>query len=196
MRSQEMKAILLSRTEYSEADYLLTALLQNGSKKSFFARGARKSKKRFPGGVLEPSHFVNLRWQEKGLEKLSVLQDAILLSDFRELRLSYERLQICFKILDRCLKVAKEDLEMEELFHLLGNTLKVLCNLENLEFFLIHFDFRLLQLLGILPENNAFQFWADQPIGSHSEIKVNNLSRSNLESQIRNFYKDSLELDF
>ncbi len=45
-----------------ESHLIIKGLNSEGSVLSFFARSALKSRKRFPGGVLEPGHYVEIEY--------------------------------------------------------------------------------------------------------------------------------------
>ena len=63
MSELQDRFIILKKMKYGESDLIIHALSSAGTKKSFIARAALKSKKRFGGGVLEPSHFVKLTYK-------------------------------------------------------------------------------------------------------------------------------------
>lgn len=77
-------AILLSRIDFGESDRILTLLTDERGKLSAFARGARKSRRRF-AGVLEPFSLVQVSLRaSRGT--LHQLDDATLLEGFDALR--------------------------------------------------------------------------------------------------------------
>lgn len=84
------KVFILKKTRYGEADLILQALTSRGARVSLFARAALKSRKRFGGGVLEPTHFIQAvyeEWQGRGGESpLLPLREATLLKGFEGLR--------------------------------------------------------------------------------------------------------------
>ncbi|MBR2980116.1 MAG: DNA repair protein RecO [Myxococcaceae bacterium] len=77
-------AILLSRVDFGESDRILTLLTEEKGKLSAFARGARKSRRRF-AGVLEPFSLiqVSLRSSRGALHQLD---EAALIDGFDGLR--------------------------------------------------------------------------------------------------------------
>lgn len=77
-------ALLLSRIDFGESDRILTLLTEERGKLSAFARGARKSRRRF-AGVLEPFSLiqVSLRSSRGALYQLD---EASLLDGFDALR--------------------------------------------------------------------------------------------------------------
>lgn len=129
--------IILKKVRYSEADLIITALSSKGEKKSFLARNALKSKKRFGGGVLEPTHYVKLTFQDReDRNQLNILEEAQLINDFSFLRTHYDLLEFSLQTLECIYKVSLEgDQNSEALYNLLGHTLKNLAqNQLNLDF--------------------------------------------------------------
>lgn len=118
--------IIIKKVRYSEADLIITALSSKGEKKSFLARNALKSKKRFGGGVLEPTHYVKLTFQSKEeRQQLNILEEAQLINDFSFLRSHYDLLEFSLQTLECIYKVSLEgDQNSETLYNLLGHTLK------------------------------------------------------------------------
>lgn len=118
--------IIIKKVRYSEADLIITALSSKGEKKSFLARNALKSKKRFGGGVLEPTHYVKLTFQSKeDRQQLNILEEAHLINDFSFLRSNYDLLEFSLQTLECIYKVSLEgDQNSEALYNLLGHTLK------------------------------------------------------------------------
>lgn len=68
-------ALVLSRTEYREADWIVTLFTDQSGKVSALARGARKSRKRF-GGSLEPLHTLRVEFSSRGGGELYTLHNA------------------------------------------------------------------------------------------------------------------------
>ena len=119
---------------------------------SFIARGALRSKKRFGGGILEPSHFVSLTYKPAAGEgQLNVLEEATLINDFAGLRKDYDRLELALHILECVSKVSQEgDLHSEFLFNLLGHTLKALEVAEDVLVLKMHFYLKFLLQQGVV----------------------------------------------
>lgn len=138
--------------KYSEADLIIHALSIHGEKLSLIARGAMKSKKRFNGGVLEPTHFVQLSFKQAHEEgKLHTLHEATLLNDFKKLRRNYDHLEFALQVLDTVSRVSQEgDKTSESLFNLLGNTLKAVEDCESLAPLKMHFYLKFLFQQGVL----------------------------------------------
>ena len=152
MNQQKDKFIILKKMKYGEADLILHALSSHGAKVSFIARSALKSKKRFGGGVLEPSHFVQLTYKPTAEEgKLNVLQEATLLSDFNGIRQSYDRLEFALHAVECVSRVSQEgDQNSEFLFNLLGHTLKATETAQDLLILKMQFYLKFLLQQGVM----------------------------------------------
>jgi len=119
---------------------------------AFIARGALKSKKRFGGGILEPTHFVQFTYKEAGAQgQLHVLNEATLINDFPGLRKTYEQLELALHILECVSKVSQEgDRHSDFLFNLLGNTLKVIETCEDPQVLRMHFYLKFMLQQGVI----------------------------------------------
>lgn len=144
--------IILRKMKFSESDLILHALSPQGEKLSFLARGALRSKKRFGGGILEPTHFVTLTYKvatQSG--QLNVLEEATLLNDFPELRKDYDKLELALHFLECVAKVSQEgDQDSEFLFNLLGNALKAAEATQDVLTLKMHFYLKFLLQQGVV----------------------------------------------
>ncbi|WII72952.1 DNA repair protein RecO [Bdellovibrio sp. 22V] len=152
MTQAKERFIILRKIKYSEADLILHAISTQGEKLSFIARGALKSKKRFGGGVLEPTHFVTFTYKMANEEgQLNVLQEANLVNDFPGLRTDYDRLDLALHILECVSKVSQEgDKTSDFLFNLLGNTLKAMETAQDPLIVKMHFYLKFLLQQGVV----------------------------------------------
>lgn len=146
------KFIILRKIKFSEADLIIHALSPRGERLSFMARGALRSKKRFGGGVLEPTHFVSFTYKEaKEEEGLHTLQEATLINDFAGLRTDYDRLDFALHIIECVNKVSQAgDVNSEFLFNLLGHTLRAAETSEDLLILKMHFYLKFLLQQGVV----------------------------------------------
>lgn len=119
---------------------------------SFIARGALRSKKRFGGGILEPTHFVALTFKQASQAgQLNVLQEATLINDFAGIRKDYDRLELALHALDCVSKVSQEgDRTSEFLFNLLGHTLKAIETAQDSLVLKMHFYLKFLLQQGVV----------------------------------------------
>lgn len=142
--------------KYSESDLIVHAISVHGEKMSFIARGALKSKKRFGGGVLEPTHFVQLTYKQTGEGgRLNPIAEASLINDFHKIRRSYDHLDLALTILDCVSRVCQEgDKHSESIFNILGNTLKAIETGEDVQLIKMHFFLKFLFQQGVLTVEN------------------------------------------
>jgi DNA repair protein RecO (recombination protein O) len=86
------RALLLRRTEYGEADLVLSLFTETFGKISVLARGARKSSRRF-GGSLEAMHTIEVGLEERPTSELFMLREARIAVPRMDLTSSLERLE-------------------------------------------------------------------------------------------------------
>ena len=160
------KAIVLKKTKYAEADLILTLLTPRGEKISCIARGALKSKKRFSGGVLEPTHFIEaqVKLSQKS-ESLSTLEGAQLIDGFEGLRKDYDRLDLALYLMDCVYHISQEgDSGSDALFNLTGHALKTLQGAGDLKRFKLHFMLKLLLQQGSLEPEDWMTAYLKMPM--------------------------------
>lgn len=152
MSDLQDKFIILKKTKYGEADLIIHALSMAGAKKSFIARAALKSKKRFGGGILEPTHFVTLTYKKpKTDDALNVLNEAVLIDDFKDIRADFDKLEFALFMLNCAYKVSQEgDFDSHFLFNLIGHSLRHLGKTANLQRFKLHFYLKFLFQQGVI----------------------------------------------
>lgn len=172
--------IILRKMKYSEADLILHALSTKGEKLSFIARGALKSKKRFGGGILEPSHFVQFTYKHSSEEgRIHTLAEATLINDFGKIRQDYDHLEFALHVLECVAKVGQEgDKNSEGLFNLLGNTLKAIETSQDVTILKMHFYLKFLFQQGVLtPESWMGPFLKTNIVDSNGLVEDKNLKR-------------------
>lgn len=152
MSEKQDRFIILKKIKYGEADLIIQALGSNGSRTSFIAKSALKSKKRFGGGILEPLHFVNLIYKETHESvQMKTLQEATLIEDFKEIRTSYDKLELALFILNCVSHVCLEgDQHSEFLFNLTGHSLRAVAKTENPAALKLHFCLKFLYQQGVI----------------------------------------------
>ncbi len=167
------KALILRATKYGEADLILHALTVDGEKISFLARGALRSKKRFGGGVLEPTHFVDIRFKKPMQEnKIATLEEAHLINGFEKLRESYDKVEMALSVIESLSKVSQEgDLHSEGLFNLAGHSLKSLEKTKDLKTFKLHFYLKLLFQQGVLEPESWMNPYLGTSMAEHDKIE-------------------------
>lgn len=170
--------ILLKKVRYGESDLIITGLSAEGEKKSFLARSALKSRKRFGGGVLEPLHHVKLTYSDRSdKHQLSVLEEAQVLNDFNLLKKNYDLLQFGLFAVECVLKVSQEgDNLSDSLYNLLGHCLKNLAS-EKLSYekhmpiLKIQFFLKLLANQGVLEQERWMPLFVNTPLSDFLKLE-------------------------
>ncbi len=146
--------LILKKIKYGEADLIIHALSQSGEKMSFLARGALRSKKRFGGGVLEPTHHVKLTYTSSPLSDINTLKEAQLLQGFEQIRTDYDKLDFALTALSFVAQVSMEgDSNSSTLYNLLGHLLKRLESVQgskDLSILKVQFYLKFLLQQGVL----------------------------------------------
>jgi DNA repair protein RecO (recombination protein O) len=144
--------IILKKIKYSEADLIIHAISPQGEKMSFIARGALRSKKRFGGGILEPTHFVQFTYKEASEQgQMNVLNEATMINDFAGIRKSYDQLELALHFVECVGKVSQEgDRNSDFLFNLLGHSLRALETTEDAQVLKMHFYLKFLLQQGVI----------------------------------------------
>ncbi len=155
MTEQQGRFIILRKIKFSESDLIVHALSSTGSKKSFMARSALKSKKRFGGGVLEPLHYVTFTYKESSKEDgLNQLTEAQLIDDFKKIKDGYDQLELALYVIRCAGHVSQEeDFNSGFLFNLVGHTLKKIAEtseFKSLPRLKLHFNLKFLFQQGVI----------------------------------------------
>lgn len=171
--SLKTRALILRSTKYGESDLIIQALTAGGEKISLLARGAVKSKKRFGGGVLEPTHFVEIRFKKPLTEnKIATLEEAHLINGFDRLRETYDKLELALSVLEQLTKVSQEgDQHSDHLFNLGGHALRSLEKATDLRLFRLHFYLKLLFQQGVLEPEPWMTPYLGTPMAEHEKIE-------------------------
>lgn len=174
MNNKQERFIILRKIKYGESDLIIHTLSPQGAKVSFMARGALKSKKRFGGGVLEPTHFVKLTYkdnEESG--KLKTLHEAVLLDDFSNIRKDYEKLDLSLFVVNCAGHVSQEgDVGSEFLFNLIGHTLRAIGNETELLGLKLHFCLKFLYQQGVISIDSWMAPYLKLNMAEHSDLKT------------------------
>lgn len=154
MTEKQDRFIILKKIKYGEADLIIQAIGSDGARSSFMAKSALKSKKRFGGGILEPLHFVSLTYKENSsgdAGQMKTLQEATLIEDFKDIRSSYDKLEVALFILNCVSRVSLEgDQNSDFLFNLTGHALRSVSRSENLRVLKLHFCLKFLYQQGVI----------------------------------------------
>lgn len=148
------KVIVLKTIKHSEADLLIQALDSHGNRIHFLAKGALKSKKRFGGGILEPTHYLDVLYKDvksQDGDPLHILLEAKVLRDFQRIREDYDRLSLSLSFLNLVNKLTRSgSVGAKEIFDLLGHALSACEVCKDPERLRLQFQAKLLYSQGVL----------------------------------------------
>src|SRR3954464_12617433 len=121
------KGIVLSRTDYGEADRILTLLTPEQGKLRLMARGVRRAKSKLAGGIelFSVSDITFIR----GRGDIGTLISARLNKHYANIVKDIDRVQLGYELIKQ-LNKATEDEPEEGYFHLLNQALETLDNKE------------------------------------------------------------------
>jgi DNA repair protein RecO (recombination protein O) len=193
------KVFILKKIKYGEADLILTCLTPRGERISLFARSALKSKKRFGGGVLEPTHYVNVLYDDKTSRShsdnpLHVLKEASLIEGFEGLRSDYGRIELALHFLALISDVVREgDVDSAELFNLLGNTLRAVEKSESLDHLRTHFEVKLLANQGVLTVEEEEGALLRTSISEHEGVNLSDSQWASVRGRVKRVLSEYLQ---
>lgn len=147
------KAIVLSKEAFGEADLYVQFFTKDWGMISVLARSARKSKRRYVGGLDLFCHdeiFLRGEAREK-----AYLQELSVLNAFTGIREKLERVWVAGKTVQWVKKLANVSTPMPAVYSLLGQTLALIekeTDEERLELLGLIFKLKLLSHLGLKPK--------------------------------------------
>ena len=150
-----IKLIVLKTIKYSESDLLVQGINSHGDRLNFLAKGALRSKKRFGGGVLEPTHYLDVLYKEgksnaEG-DPLHILLEAKVIKDFVKLRDDFDRLSMALSFLKLVSRLTRSGaVGAKEVFDLLGHALSACEESLNPQNLSLQFRAKLLYSQGVL----------------------------------------------
>lgn len=174
--TEKEKILVLKTFKHGESDIIVHALNPRGARMNFFARGAMKSRKRFAGGLLEATHYLDVTYKVGRLsdaDPLHTLLEAQMIRDFPKLRTDYDRLDAALYLLKIVHKLSQQGVDdSPELFNLLGNALQAAETSGSLEKLKVHFELKLLAAQGVLPGEESFNEWLMTSLAQHEKIGI------------------------
>lgn len=174
--SAREKIIVLKTFKHGESDIIVHGINPIGARMNFFARGAHKSRKRFAGGILEATHYIEVTYKPGALsdeDPLHSLLEASMIRDFPKLRTDYGRLEAALYLVKVVHKMSQQGtVDSPELFNLLGNALAAAETSANLEKLKFHFELKLLAAQGVLPGEEQFMPWLKTSLAQHEKLQV------------------------
>ena len=164
---ENTEAILITKNEFKEADYIITFFTKEFGKLKGIAKNAKKSQKRF-GGRLEPFIHINLTLR-KSTKGLSSINDVSVIKVFPKIMETLESFMVGSFILEYLNILTQEDEPNTKLFECTINTFEKL-NKQILLFpTLLKFQIEALSLCGYEPSFNTGEKGKDESVFSISK---------------------------
>jgi DNA repair protein RecO len=150
MRQFRTQAIILSRTDYAEADRIITFLTPDRGKVKAIAKGVRKSKSKLAGGIelfsVSDISFI------LGRREIDTIVSTRLIKHYANIVKDLDRTNLGYAFIKR-LNKATEDAPEAAYFELLQTAFEALDNSQiNLDLIDVWFNAQLLRLAGHTPE--------------------------------------------
>ena len=181
---ERVRLIVLKSMPFSESDLIIKGLNENGTQMSFIAKGALKSKKRFTGGVLEPTSFIEVEYRH-ARNSLHKLKQAWFVKTFLGLRKDYDRLELAFYFLKVVGDISQEGTnDSKELFHLLGNAFIQAEKTDSLDNLKLFFQIKILFLQGVLPQNLFYSSIVSCTLEDHHDLQIESKDRQTLFQEV------------
>jgi DNA repair protein RecO (recombination protein O) len=179
------RVIVLRLIKNGESDLVVQVLNRKGARISFFAKAGLKSRKRFGGGVLEPTHYIEASYKERANDQLHTLLEAQLVQGFVGLRADYDRLQTALYFLKVTSKLSQDGaVDSQDMFDLLGNALKAAEFTKDVRKLKLHFEIKVLGNQGVLPFLLNAEQWMQKSLKDHCELELDKPEMRQLEWEI------------
>lgn len=150
------RAIVLSREIFGEADLYVQFLTRDFGVVSLLAKAARKSKRRYVGGLDLFCHDeINVKGE---LRERGYLVDLVVINSFTILRDNLEKMLLAGQLVQWVRKLANVSIPIPLVYSLLGQTLALLeteSAFDKFELLGLVFRLKLLHCLGIHPRTDA-----------------------------------------
>lgn len=149
MKPQHTRGIILSRTDFGEADRILTVLTSDSGKLRLMAKGVRKIKSKLAGGIelFSTSELTYI----KGRGEIGTLMSARLIKYYSHIVQDIDRVQLGYELI-KMLNRATEDAPEPEYFDLLEESFVALDNKEiSTDLIKLWFQAQLLRFSGHSP---------------------------------------------
>lgn len=149
MKQFRTRGIVLARTDYAEADRILTFLTPDRGKLKAYARGVRKTKSKLAGGI--ELFSVSDLSLIPGKREIDTLVSTRLIKHFGNIVKDFDRTSVGFDFIKKLHK-ATEDAAEAGYFYLLEQSFEALDDFKiELKLVALWFDMQLLRLSGHAP---------------------------------------------
>lgn len=144
-RSYKAQAIILKRTNFSEADRLITVFTKRHGKLKLIAKGIRKLTSRKKGHL---ELFTHAQLQIAKTKSIDIITEAETINNFSQLRKNLNRVRIAYLLAELIDQLTAEGQEHTQVYDLLLHSLTTLNSQTAPKNFILNFEKQLLQLLG------------------------------------------------
>ncbi|MBE9547741.1 MAG: DNA repair protein RecO [Proteobacteria bacterium] len=143
-------AIVLHSLDYGESDRIITFYTDNFGKLKGIAKGARRSKKRFPNALELFSHS-NILFSKRSRDGLALIENCDVTNHYPGIRSDLEKTLIASYFIDLTNQFTSEGKKNGALFQLLQDFLELINAGDGSEIITRLFELRLLRLKGFEP---------------------------------------------
>jgi DNA repair protein RecO (recombination protein O) len=145
MRSFKAEGIVIKRSNYSEADRIVTIFTKQNGKIKVKAAGVRRIASKRSGHIEPLNYCIFGLYQGKGMPVLTEVESR---ECFPLLKKDLKRIGFAYHVCELIDGLCAENQENYDVFMLLGRTLRKLSKEENLKEVIYEFELELLRLLG------------------------------------------------
>jgi len=150
MRSFKVEGIVIKRSNYSEADRIVTIFTKQNGKIKVKATGVRKITSRRSPHIELLNYCIFGLYQGKNMPALTEVESK---ESFPSLKKDLRRIGFAYHVCELVDGLCAENQENQDVFMLLGRTLRKLSKEENLPEIIYEFELELLRLLGFYKSN-------------------------------------------
>lgn len=171
IRSYKLQAFILKRTNFSEADRLVTIFSRQHGKLKLIAKGIRKPTSRKKGHL---ELFALTKLQVAKTKSIDIITEAATIENFPNLRKNLNRVRIAYLLTELVDKLTVQKQEQVEIFDLLQSSLTILNSQSAPSDFIKNFEIQLLELIGFgLPNPPLTRQSLETHISSITESPLN-----------------------
>jgi DNA repair protein RecO (recombination protein O) len=171
MRSFKTEGIVIKRSNYSEADRIVTIFTKKNGKIKIKANGVRRITSRRSPHIELLNYCVFSLYQGRNIPILTEVESK---ESFPSLKKDLKRIGFAYHVCELVDGLCAENQENQDVFFLLGRTLRKLSKEENLSDIIYEFELELLRLLGF-----------HKPSSSIAKINTQELIENILERRLK-----------
>lgn len=165
--SHKTTAIILNSLDYGESDRILSLYTGEFGKLKGIAKGARRSKKRFPN-ALEPFSLLHVIFSKRERDTLVLIENCDVINHHSGIRENLDKTLVSSYLIELTDKFTQEGKKDMALFQLLKNFLHMIDTGIHSEELIRFFEIRLLKLSGYEPVFDRCML-CNKPV-SHEEL--------------------------